>query len=129
MNLTCCFQKSVAQGGRVPWGWRKAWQEPRRRVGVYSPAGLHWIFRFVREAIHRVRGAVGGPSIELAAALEIERAHRERQRITEEYSRGYLAGWRECFEACMAAMEDELASAKDLWEMGDLLSDSSRRGN
>jgi hypothetical protein len=129
MNPVRCLQKSVVQGGRIPWGWRRAWQEPKRRAAVYSPAGLHWIFRLARELVHRVCGAIAAPSIEVAEAFEIERTHRERQRLAEEYSRGYLAGWRGCFDACMAAVEDELANASDVWEMGELLSGQPQRRN
>ena len=29
----------------IPRGWQMAWYEPRRRIGVYYPAPLHWLLR------------------------------------------------------------------------------------
>ncbi len=49
MNTLPRFRKEVSHGGIIPRGWKLAWYEPRRRVGVYCPAPLHWIFRAARE--------------------------------------------------------------------------------
>ena len=89
-------RKEVSHGGVVPRGWQMAWYEPRRRVCVYYPAPLHWLLRAIREVVHRVREAVRAPCIERAEVFQMQRAHRER--VAEEYARGYMAGWRECFQ-------------------------------
>ncbi len=102
-----------------------AWYEPRRRVGVYYPAPLHWLLRAVREFVYRIRAAVGSPEIECLQIFEMQRAQRDRERLADEYARGYLAGWRECFQACLAAVEGELAQSSDVWEIGALLADST----
>lgn len=127
MRVKRYVRREIAHGARIPRGWRIAWYEPKRRVGVYSPAPIHWILRVGREAVHRIRQAITAPSIERAEAVEMERQHRERQRLAEEYSRGYLTGWRECVDACLAAVEDEFVTSNDLWEIGDLLSGSVRQ--
>jgi hypothetical protein len=122
MSLAHYFQKEIPAGGRIPTGWYVAWFEPRRRVAVYSPLGLHWVFRFAREAASRARAAFAAPSIERVEELDMERAYRERQRLADEYTRGYLRGWREC----LAAVEDELAETNDVWSVGAVLTDSAR---
>lgn len=121
------LRREIAPGGRIPRGWRIAWYEPKRCVGVYSPTPLHWILRVGREAAHRIRRTLGAPSIERAEAAEVEARNHERHRLAEEYSRGYLTGWRECLDTCLAAVEDEFVSTDDLWTMGDLLSSSKRQ--
>jgi hypothetical protein len=80
--------KEVSHGGVIPRGWQMAWYEPRRRVGVYYPAPLHWLLRGIREVVHRARAAVRAPGIERADVFQIQRAHRERERLAEEYARG-----------------------------------------
>lgn len=46
MNL---LRKEISRGGAIPRGWCLAWYEPRRRVGVYYPAPLHWVARTLLE--------------------------------------------------------------------------------
>jgi hypothetical protein len=40
--------------------------------------------------------------------FQMQSRYREQQKIAEEYARGYLAGWRECFHSCLAAVEEEI---------------------
>lgn len=120
MNL----RREVGHGGMVPRGWRMAWYEPRRRVGVYYPSPLHWLLRAMREIVYRVRIAVRAPEIECTQIFEMQRTHRDRQHLADEYARGYLVGWRECFHTCLAAVEDELGRSDDVWEIGALLADA-----
>ena len=113
------WRREAGHGGVVPRGWQMAWYEPRRRVGVYYPAPLHWILRAWREWRYRAELAVCAPSIECAQFFEMQRTHRERQQMAEEYARGYLAGWRECFHACLEAVQEELAGDDGLWDVGE----------
>ena len=115
------LRKEASHGAAVPRGWRMAWYEPQRRVGVYFPAPLHWVVRFYREAAYRWRLAVQAPSIERAEVFEMQRAHRERERLAEEYAGGYLNGWQECFRACLDVVEDELTRGQSTWDAGALL--------
>lgn len=118
------LRREISHGGVVPIGWRMAWYEPPRRVGVYFPVPLHWILRALREFSYRLRMALHAPRIERAQAFEMNRAHRERQLLADEYARGYLAGWRECYEACLDAVEDEIAREGDIWEAGSMLTNT-----
>ena len=118
------LRREAGHGATVPRGWRMAWYEPRRRVGVYYPAPLHRVLRAARECAYRMRIAVRAPSIELAQVFEMQRAHRDRQRFADEYARGYLVGWRECFHTCLEAVDEELARADDVWELGGILDGS-----
>ncbi|MFZ0635894.1 MAG: hypothetical protein WA755_04560 [Candidatus Acidiferrales bacterium] len=38
---------------------------------------------------------------------------RERQRLAEEYATGYLAGWQECIDACVQALEGDAGGWAD----------------
>ena len=123
MRIARFIRREVAHGTKGPRTWRIAWYEPRRGVDVYSPAPLHRVLRFVRELCHRLRAALAAPKTEVAEMLEMQRTLEERQHLADEFSRGYLAGWRECFQACLAAV-DELSPSDDEWALGELLADS-----
>lgn len=120
------LRREVGHGGVVPDGWRLAWYEPPRRVGIYYPAPLHWVLRGLRECSYRLRVALCAPRIERARAFEMNRAHRDRQRLADEYARGYMAGWRECYDACLDAVEEEITRASDAWEIGDVLTNAPK---
>lgn len=111
------LRREVGHGGIVPAGWRMAWYEPKRRVGIYFPRPLHWILRGLRELVYRAQVAWRAPRMERAEFFEMQRTHRERQRLAEEYARGYLNGWRECFQACLEVVEDEIRQANDVLDV------------
>lgn len=121
MKKSLRVRREVSHGGVIPRGWQMAWYEPRRRVGVYYPAPLHWLLRVLREIVHRVRMAVRAPGIERAEVFQMQRTHQERQRLAEEYSRGYMAGWGECFQTCLLAVEEEIGRVDDSWDVGSFL--------
>jgi hypothetical protein len=121
MKTRVRLRREVSHGGVIPRGWRMAWYEPPRRIGVYYPAPLHWVLRALRELSYRIRVAVRAPRIERAQAFEMNRVHRERQGLADEYVRGYMCGWHECYEACLFAVEDEISQSDEIWEIGDLL--------
>ena len=123
MKTPIRLRKEVSHGGVIPRGWRMAWYEPPRRIGVYYPAPLHWALRALREISYRIRAALRAPQIERAQAFELNRAYRERQRLADEYVRGYMCGWNECYEACLFAAEDESSGSGELWEIGESLTD------
>jgi hypothetical protein len=120
------FKKEVSRGGAIPPGWRMAWYEPRRRVGVYYPAPLNWILRALREFRHRLRILLHAPGVEAAQFFAMQRQHQQRQRLADEYGRGYMVGWRECFQTCVEAIEDEMAQSDQVWEIGALLTDGGK---
>jgi len=112
------------------------WRLFRRRSGGSTRRGslaapLEWLAGTVRD--WALRFGVNGrfSKLENRRAAELRRAQEERERLSREYSEGYMAGWRECFETCLQAVEDEIASADDLWRMGAALTGStnSRRNN
>jgi hypothetical protein len=115
------LRREVGLGGIVPDGWRMAWYESPRRVGVYYPAPLHWVLRGLRELSYRLRVALHAPRLERAQACEMNRVYRDRQRMAEEYARGYMCGWRECYDACLDAVDEEIFRAGEVWDAGDLL--------
>jgi hypothetical protein len=121
MNVFTGLRKEISHGGNIPPGYQLAWYEPRRRIGIYFPAPLHWLLRALRELNHRVQIAVKAPRIERDEVFQMQRAHRERQRLAEEYARGYMAGWHECFHTCLDAVEEEIARVDDAWQIGTLL--------
>ena len=85
--------------GREPRrGWRLAWYEPRRRVGVYLPAPWHLAARAWREFKYRCGVAWRAPTRERQDLFDLQRDQRERHKLASEFSRGYLEGWQECIE-------------------------------
>lgn len=121
------IRREISHGGTGPRGWRFAWYEPRRRVAVYYPPPLHWLLRTARELLHRLRTAWSAPPIERTQVFEMERIYRERQRLAEEYSRGYLVGWHECFRDCLEIVEDELMNPSQVLDITALLLDGERQ--
>ena len=105
MKRRAILGRELTFGAPIPRGWRMAWYEPRRRVGIYFPAGLHWLMRAVREWAWRIGLAWNAHTRERHESEELQRVFRERQRLAEEYAGGYLAGWQECLEACVEALE------------------------
>src|ERR1700692_2204924 len=126
MNTKMTLRREAGHGGYVPRGWQMAWYEPRRRVGVYYPAPLHLFLRAIRNIVYRLGIAWRAPGIGCAQVFEMQRGFRERQRMADEYARGYLSGWRECFNACMHAVEEELTVSEDVWAVGDMLADAPK---
>ena len=102
-----------------------AWYEPRRRVGRFLPAPLHAFARGWRELRYRVRLAWSAPPQECADVFAMQREHRERQRLAEEYARGYLNGWRDSYRECLAVVESELSRhADDVWAVGAIVTEA-----
>jgi hypothetical protein len=97
--------REVTFGARIPRGWRIAWYEPQRRVAVYFPLPLHWLAEAFREIAWRAGIAWNALRRERHESEEMQRVFRERQRLAEEYAAGYLAGWHECLDACVEALE------------------------
>jgi hypothetical protein len=128
MSTLLKLRREVSHGGRIPRGWQLAWYEPRRRVGVYFPVPLHWLFRAVREFAYRLQVAMRAPGFECEQVFELQRSHRERQHLADEFARGYMEGWHECFQACLTAVEEEISRSDDVWELGALLADPPDEG-
>jgi hypothetical protein len=126
MKVSMKLRKEVSHGGSIPRGWRLAWYEPKRRVGVYYPSPLHWVVRTTRELSWRLRTALHAPPIERAQVFEMQRSHREREKLAEEYSRGYLIGWRACYHECLVAVEEELTRSDRVWEIGELFTETPK---
>ena len=126
MSTKITLRREAGHGGCVPRGWQMAWYEPRRRVGVYYPAPLHWLLRALREVAYRLRVARRMPSIEQLQVFDMQRLHKQRERLADEYASGYLVGWRECYQTCIAAVEEELACMDEAWEVDALLAETPK---
>jgi hypothetical protein len=121
MKLLTGLRREVGHGGNVPAGYQLAWYEPHRRMGVYFPVPLHWALRALRELWRRLQLALRAPRIECAEVFEMQRAHRERERLAAEYARGYINGWSECFHVCLDAVEEEIERVDEAWDVGSML--------
>jgi hypothetical protein len=79
---------------------------------VCYPWPASWLARQWREFVWRIACAAHvlvGPGREKLEVADAQRIYRERQIIAEEFAAGYLNGWQECFDACMEAIDEELA--------------------
>jgi hypothetical protein len=121
MNCLNKLRKKMPEGGIVPPRWHRRRHEPQRQVGRYTTTPLQWVASVLREFHYRVHLAVTAPTIEQEKVCELQRAHQDRERLAEEYSKGYMAGWHECFEACLQAVEEEITNADEVWRMGAAL--------
>lgn len=104
-----------------------AWYDPCHRAGIYYPAPLHWVVRALRDINFRLRIALRTPVMECGHVFEMEWSYREHQRTAEEYARGYLAGWNECYVMCLEAIEEELKCMDDMGDFGSLLAEMESR--
>lgn len=101
----CRLLRELTFGAVPPRGWGMAWYEPQRRVKVYAPIPMHRVARWIRETSWRLQIAVNAPCRERQESWDLQRRMRESQTLAQEYARGYLAGWRECREACLEAAQ------------------------
>jgi hypothetical protein len=122
MNRLLRVRREIGHSGRVPRCWRMAWYEPSRRLGVYYPMPLHWIFRAARKVLYRLLLALRAPGVDTAEVLAMQRAYRHRQKLADEYARGYVNGWRECFAECLHVVEEEITRSDQVWDVGSMLS-------
>ncbi|HTZ74726.1 MAG TPA: hypothetical protein VMB47_12450 [Candidatus Aquilonibacter sp.] len=93
----------------------------RRRSAVHT-VSASFLGRLTREISYRWRILWGGPNAERTREIDRENRFAERQRLAEEYARGYLEGWHECYAACLEAVEESVSQNCDIWGVGDLLS-------
>ena len=119
------FRREAGQGGIVPRGWGMAWYEPCCRIGIYYPIPLNWIMRVWREFAYRLRLALNAPPIECAQMFEMQRTHHERCRLADEYANGYMAGWHECYQECLTAVESEITRVDEVWDIPGLLAEAA----
>lgn len=97
--------------------WRDPWLAWVRRAASAVRATIESICRGWRELTRRADLALNAPSLEHQQIADADFARLVRNRPTEEYARGYLCGWQECFEMCMQAIEDEIGALEEgLWE-------------
>lgn len=99
MNKRGIIRCELGHGAEPPRGWRLAWYEPRKRVGVFYPAPLHLLARVWREFKWRFGVAWRAPTRERHDVFDLQRSQREKQKLAAEFARGYLRGWEECIEA------------------------------
>lgn len=119
------LRREISNGGTPPRGWRMAWYEPQRRVAVCYPAPAHVLVRLGREMCHRIRLAYQARSVDDSAASALANLNRERLQLAEEYAKGYMAGWNECFQACTEAVREEFARSEQSWRAGGLFANDS----
>lgn len=99
------LKRELGHGREPRCGWRLAWYEPRRRVGVYYPAPFHLLARALREIHYRAGLAWRAPTREQHDIFDLQRVQREREKLAAEYSRGYLRGWQDSFDQWVEAID------------------------
>ena len=92
--------------------------------GSKSRSKPNQVWQVAAEIVRRLKLAVAAPSAERELELQRERAYIEQQRLAEEYSRGYLTGWRECYDACLEAVDEELSRKSEIWAAGAMMTGS-----
>lgn len=122
MSILADGQRGTAHGELEHWRLirQRSWRS--KKAYIFTPA--RWIVRALRDWRYRIRIALTVQKLEDVQSQELRRAQEDRERLAHEYSQGYMAGWRECFDACLQAVEDEIASADDVWRMGAALTGS-----
>jgi len=97
---------------------------PGREVCTSKPSSTprSLIGRLTREVTYRWRLLWEAPSAARAYEMNSKTKYAERQRLVEEYARGYLEGWHECYAACLDAVEESVSQKSEIWAAGDLLS-------
>ncbi|HTS10607.1 MAG TPA: hypothetical protein VMH00_00685 [Candidatus Limnocylindrales bacterium] len=129
MNVAARFQGMTAAGNDATPRWTLPGREPKQHAERHGQPVRWWIVRLVRNLSYRVRLAATAPTLEQVETRELELRNQRSLQLAEEYSRGYMAGWQECFETCLETVEDEIAQADDLWNLGRSLTGSVRKDN
>jgi len=105
------WRRELAQGAKMPLGYRLAWVDWSRRVAICYPWPANWLARQWRELVWRIERAarvLGGPGPEEQQVADAQRIYRERQVLAEEFAAGYLTGWQECLDACVEVIEQQV---------------------
>lgn len=93
--------------------WWIGWRKGARRMAPAGGTSFGWLIRGWREVAWRVGLALRAPTLERQQAAEVQRILLEQRRLSEEHARGYLRGWKECFDVCMEAIDDEIAAFEE----------------
>jgi hypothetical protein len=108
------WRRELARSATIPSGYGIGWTDASQGIVVCYPWPANRLARLWHETawrIGRAMRALRGPSREQDEFLSAHRLHRERQVLSEQYAAGYIAGWHECFDACLEAVEEELGRA------------------
>src|SRR6185437_9327359 len=76
-------------------------QEINCGTAATQSVSANWFGRLSAEIVHRCRIALCAPTVQRLLAVERERRQIEREQMAEEYARGYLEGWHQCYSACL----------------------------
>ena len=90
-------------------------------LAQHVAAGWASVVLAFRESCHWLCQTWVRPSRHAVPTNGIRHSQVDRERLAAEYYRGYMAGWRECFEQCLEAVEDEITRTDDIWQMGAAL--------
>ncbi len=83
------------------------------RMAAWLRMWRGWVVRGWREVAWHASVALRTPGLARQQAANEERAYLEKKKLSEEYARGYLCGWHECFEACVEAIEEEIGGLEE----------------
>lgn len=85
-----------------------------------------WTAWLVREIVNRCRLALFSPTFEKYLELQSKWKDQHQQRMAEEYAKGYLDGWHECYAACLDAVEHPVGEDAEIWAVADLFEQSGQ---
>lgn len=90
-------------------------------IGKFMHSEESRVAWFFEEILYRCRLVISAPTRQQALKNEREAAHSQQHELAEEYSKGYLEGWHDCYAACLAAIEEEASRKNEIWTAGDML--------
>ncbi len=99
--------------------------DPSAMAKPKTQTRVNWASSAAREIAYRLRLAISAPDRDRAAELERRRAYAEQQRLAAEYSEGYLAGWHDCYAACVSAVEEEVLRKTETWWVDEMVAGSA----
>ena len=105
------WRRELARGARIPRAYGIAWFDRSKCLLICYPWPLSWLARHWRTASWRARRAVRaltGPGADAHEVAHRNWVHKYRQTLADHFTSGYLTGWQECYDACRAAIEEEL---------------------
>jgi hypothetical protein len=91
---------------------------------AFEPRGARkssrWTARLVREIVNRCRLVLFSPTFGKYLEIQSKWKDQQQQRMAEEYAKGYLDGWHECYAACLDAVEHPVGEDAEIWTVADL---------
>ena len=103
--------------------------ENGKQLNASSPERRNWVVRLTAAVANILQLSSCMRPAKSMARTDQPREFAERERFADEYARGYLAGWHECYAACLEEVERSVSKDGDVWIAAQVLTQPENEWN